>query len=82
MWRIWWAPNNASRWQMGFNSVFKGLSKHNCCHPAYKNRLHPGPLSLKSQVPCSSQMVANVKFNLEQATKAKRWGRGIVILFL
>ena len=27
-WRIWWAPNNASRWQMGFNSVFKGLIKH------------------------------------------------------
>ena len=25
MWRIWWAPNNASRWQMGFNSAFKGL---------------------------------------------------------
>ena len=24
-WRIWWAPNNASRWQMGFNSTFKGL---------------------------------------------------------
>ena len=24
-WRIWWAPNNASRWQMGFNSEFKGL---------------------------------------------------------
>jgi len=24
-WRIWWAPNNASRWQMGFNSPFKGL---------------------------------------------------------
>ena len=24
-WRIWRAPNNASRWQMGFNSVFKGL---------------------------------------------------------
>jgi len=20
-WRIWWAPNNASRWQMGFNSA-------------------------------------------------------------
>jgi len=27
MWRIWWAPNNASRWQMVFNSAFKGL-KH------------------------------------------------------
>jgi len=25
MWRIWWASNNASRWQMGFNSAFKGL---------------------------------------------------------
>jgi len=24
-WRIWWAPNKASRWQMGFNSAFKGL---------------------------------------------------------
>jgi len=23
-WRIWWAPNNASRWQMGFNSALKG----------------------------------------------------------
>jgi hypothetical protein len=25
MWRIWWAPNNASKWQMVFNSAFKGL---------------------------------------------------------
>jgi hypothetical protein len=24
-WIIWRAPNNASRWQMGFNLVFKGL---------------------------------------------------------
>ena len=24
-WRIWWASNNASRWQMRFNPVFKGL---------------------------------------------------------
>jgi len=24
-WRIWWVPNNASKWQMGFNSEFKGL---------------------------------------------------------
>ena len=22
-WRIWWAPNNASRWQMGFSWAFK-----------------------------------------------------------
>ena len=24
-WRIWWAPTNASKWRMGFNSAFKGL---------------------------------------------------------
>jgi hypothetical protein len=24
-WKIWWAPNNVSKGQMGFNSVFKGL---------------------------------------------------------
>ena len=29
-WRIWWAANNASRWQMGFNSAFKGLSDCFC----------------------------------------------------
>ena len=25
MWKIWWAPNNASKWQMRFYSAFKGL---------------------------------------------------------
>ena len=24
-WWIWWAPNNASKWQMEFNLAFKGL---------------------------------------------------------
>jgi hypothetical protein len=24
-WRIWWAPNNARKWHMGFNWAFKGL---------------------------------------------------------
>jgi hypothetical protein len=24
--RIWWAPNNVNKWQMGLNSVFEGLS--------------------------------------------------------
>ena len=24
-WKIWWAPNTDSKWQMGFNSAFKGL---------------------------------------------------------
>jgi len=25
-WRKWWTPNNASKWQMGYNSAFKGLN--------------------------------------------------------
>jgi len=25
-WKMWWVPNNASRWQMRFNSAFKGLN--------------------------------------------------------
>jgi len=29
-WRIWWALNNASRWQMGFNLAFKGLTASTC----------------------------------------------------
>jgi hypothetical protein len=32
-WRIWWAPNNASRWQMGFNSAFKGLMERSFFTP-------------------------------------------------
>jgi hypothetical protein len=28
MWRIWWAPNNASNLQVGFNLAFKGLRKY------------------------------------------------------
>ena len=27
-WKIRWAPNNASRWQMGLNSAFRGLTKY------------------------------------------------------
>jgi len=30
MWRIWRSSNNDSRWQMGFNSAFKGLIIHLC----------------------------------------------------
>ena len=29
-WKIWWAPNNASRWQVGFNSAFNGLRSTWC----------------------------------------------------
>jgi hypothetical protein len=32
--RIWRAPNNASKWYMGFNSAFKGL-RYVWAHPAH-----------------------------------------------
>jgi hypothetical protein len=32
-WRIWWAPNKASKWQMGFNSAFEVLMRVSyVCH--------------------------------------------------
>ena len=36
-WRKWWAPNNVSKQQMGFNSAFKGLITSNLsfCHILY-----------------------------------------------
>jgi hypothetical protein len=43
-WWIWWAPTNASKWQMKFNSAFKGLIKHvyNFTLPSCAN-LHASP---------------------------------------
>jgi len=52
-WRKWWAPNNASKWQMGFNSAFKVLNSmcydspdNSTCMPreeqAHRVSLHPG----------------------------------------
>jgi len=31
MWKIWGVASNASRWQMGFNLVLKGLSPVTYC---------------------------------------------------
>ena len=28
-WKIWWTPINVSKWQIGFNSAFKGLTVTN-----------------------------------------------------
>jgi len=30
-WRIWWAPNNASGWHIGFNWAFEDLILHKVC---------------------------------------------------
>ena len=36
-WRIWCASTSASKWQMGFNSAFKGLN-----NPRYILSVKPG----------------------------------------
>jgi len=38
-WRIWWAPNNVSKWQMGFNLAFKGLSWFGHLHRMPEDRM-------------------------------------------
>ena len=39
-WKIWWAHNNASRWQMRFNSAFKGLKwDKRRLNPLYSSKL-------------------------------------------
>jgi hypothetical protein len=50
------SPNNTSKWQMGFNSAFKGL--------------------------IFTALKVKVKVTIEQATKAQRGSRGIVVFFL
>jgi hypothetical protein len=39
MWRIGWAPNNASKWQVGFNSAFKGLRSRSPWQGGLRRRL-------------------------------------------
>ena len=39
-WRIWWAPNNASRWHMGYDSAFKGLKPEWAAVIFWRNK-HP-----------------------------------------
>jgi len=47
-WKIWWARNKASRWQMGFNSAFKGLTVY-CTHQTESNWMSPPRLKLLPQ---------------------------------
>ena len=46
-WRIWWAPNNASKWQMEFNSAFKWLNRLKNA-TSFKNIVLMVPSSLRS----------------------------------
>jgi len=46
-WRIWPAPNNASKWQMGFNLAFKGLISIQTMFITCKFHLQPTGISKK-----------------------------------
>ena len=45
-WRKWGAPNNASKYQMGFNSEFKGLKRNLCFHNTKRNKFARTEISL------------------------------------
>jgi hypothetical protein len=51
-WRIRWAPNKASKWQMGFKSAFKVLNTHS--YPVMVNVLYCSKMCF-STVKCASQ---------------------------
>ena len=50
-WRKWWAPNNASKELMGFNSGFKGLKKMEIFSNVYNNKT-PSAWWMTSHAPC------------------------------
>jgi hypothetical protein len=58
MWRIWWAPNNARKWQMEFHSAFKGLKSVS---------LH----FLKRQIVMSESNITNFIFSASNDNKKK-----------
>jgi hypothetical protein len=69
MWRISWALNNASKWQMGVNSTFKGLKNKilatrtdDCCCTAIIS-LHDVPVCIKNlNVKCSVSAIISLYF--------------------
>ena len=57
-WKIWWAPNNVSRWQIGFNLAFKGLRWTQAdTAPVHKPHTHSSRnVSAKSSPVCWEQL--------------------------
>ena len=54
IWRIWWAPNIASRWQMGFNSAFKWWSLcYECISLCDGSEIY----TTDGRTPCPSQSI-------------------------
>jgi hypothetical protein len=62
-WRIWWASSYVSKWQMGFNSAFRGLNKNmNTDFPSHSaHDLHREPyLVLDGLLTCAAYFDSTV----------------------
>ena len=67
--RIWWAHNNASKWQMGFNSAFKGLIRFWINYlPQWFSLTHSHSLALSLSLSLSLSLL--VSLSQHKATKA------------
>ena len=73
-WRIWWAPNNASRWQMGFNSALKVLKETAGCFCLSTTRTVWGQLQLacRSRYTSLSRCVKKLKPETRRSSEVKR----------
>jgi hypothetical protein len=63
-WRKWWAPNNTSKQQMGFNLGFKGLIMLSSLETKKQSKLHNG-LEVSLNI-CNSSNLARKSFKFLQ----------------
>ena len=61
-WKIWWAPNNARKWQVGFNLEFKGL-REGCSRVVALRLFHRPSFCSVHELPALFS-----KYNQEDAT--------------
>jgi hypothetical protein len=54
-WKIWCTPNNASRWQIGINSAFKGLISHTIRHTHTHTNKHTHTHTHTSRTPLNER---------------------------
>jgi hypothetical protein len=82
-WRIWWAPNNASRWEMGFNSAFKGLNPF--CHFLALLGAHPilhvSGVRVNKEPHFNNTFLDDVKKEIEIRTKFLSCGGNIMRIY-
>jgi len=66
-WKIRWALNNASRWQMGFNSSFKGLIRVHFPAIRYSCYLHIRSILTIFWHHCNSNIARMIAFSVSNS---------------